>query len=58
MVNSSPHQKLHPKGINILAPHTYVAKPVSPEMVDFLLNPPRAVGSDADKSFDTARAAN
>ena len=27
------------------------AKPVSPEMVDFLLNPPRAAGSDADKSL-------
>jgi DNA-binding response OmpR family regulator len=38
-------------------PHTYASKPVSPEMVDFLLNPPRAAGTvDADKSLPTALA--
>jgi ActR/RegA family two-component response regulator len=38
-------------------PHIYAAKPVSPEMVDFLLNPPGAAARDTDKSLATALAA-
>lgn len=37
-------------------PHTYAAKPVSPEMVDFLLNPPRPAPADIDTGLGAALA--
>ena len=39
-------------------PHTYAAKPVSPEMIDFLLNPPtRPAARQSDAIASTAMAA-
>jgi ActR/RegA family two-component response regulator len=58
-------QALHTMGVKVIVlsghpnvgtglgtvPHTYAAKPVSPEMIDFLLNPARQLARRPTKEF-------